>query len=161
MRKTISALLALSMCLSLCACGENTAATPVETEHVMTEEEVFAARILIEGAKSFPNPINTKVTNVWAWKWTVGGYAFTYELEIKNQYGNTETVYYGNIASFNDLSEETLSEVISEMKASRNLTALGSPTESHYFSENAISGMQLGEALDAASIEAYFLANYK
>ena len=60
MRKTISALLALIMCLSLCACGENTAATPAETEHVMTEEEVFAARILIEGAKSLPNPIKYK-----------------------------------------------------------------------------------------------------
>lgn len=161
MRKTISALLALILCLSLCACGENTAATPAETEHVMTEEEVFAARILIEGAKSLPNPINTKVTNVWVWRWTAGWYTFTYELEIKNQYGNTETVYYGNMIQFNDLSEETMADVISEMKNCRNLTALGSPTESRYFREDEIAGMQNGEALDADSIEAYFLKNYK
>lgn len=161
MKRMIALLMALAMCLVLCACGETAETIPAETEHVITEEEVFAARILIEGAKSFPNPINTKVKNVWAWRWSMGWYTFTYELEIKNEYGNTETVYYGNMLEFNDLSEETMADAIAEMEISRTLTVLGSPTMSNYFRENEIEGMQNGEALDAASIEAYFLANYK
>ena len=169
MKKALSLILALMMCLSLCACGggdssnpseSGDSAIPSETEHIMTEEEIFAAKILIEGANCFDTPISTKVKNVWVSSLSVGCYSFTYELETKNQSGIMETVYYGNSIFFSDLSDATLSNAIKDIQASNTLTALGNTTSSTFFRENEIKAMQDGEALDANSIQDYFLKNY-
>lgn len=172
MKKALSLILALVMCLSLCACGGDSGTpsesgdptildAPPEAEHVMTEEEIFASKILIEGVKCFDNPLSTKVKNVWVSSLSVGFYSFTYELEVKNSAGIVESVYYGNSTFFSDLSDSTLTNAINEIQSCNTLTALGSARSSMYFRENEIEAMQKGEALDASSIQAYFLKNYE
>lgn len=171
MKKALSLLLALVMCLSLCACGgengttngtnnSSNSATP-DADHVMTEEEIFASKILIEGAKCFDNPLSTKVKNVWLYRMSLGYCYFTYELEITNSAGNAETVYYGNSTFFKDLSDSTLEDAISEIQTCNTMTALGSARSSMYFKKNGIDAMQNGDALNAGSIQSYFLKNYK
>ena len=130
MKKTLSLILALVMCLSLCACGggkndttnsyggntsdmnesdnSSNSDTP-EADRVMTDEEIFASKILIEGVKCLDKPLSTKVKNVWVYSMSLGYCYFTYELEITNSVGNAETVYYGNSTFFKDLSDTTLS----------------------------------------------------
>lgn len=172
MRKTLSLLLALVLCLCLCACGGGENTTDIndtnnssnsdtsEADHVMTEEEIFASKILIEGVKCFDKPLSTKVKNVWVYRMSLGYCYFTYELEVTNSVGNTETVYYGNSTFFTDLSDATLSSAISEIQSSNTLTALGSASSSMYFRENEIEAMQNGDNLNANSIQSYFLKNY-
>ena len=185
MKKALFLILALLICLSLCACGggsttnstldtNNSDTTPVvnsgdnssttdtsEEAHVMTEEEIFAAKILIEGVKRFENPLSTKVKNAWVYKMSIGYCYFTFELEVKNSVGIVESVYYGNSTFFKDLSDATLSDALSEMKSCNTLTALGSATSSMYFRENKIDAMQSGTPMHAGSIQDYFLKNYK
>ena len=181
MKKALSLILALVLCLSLCACGggENTTISSgdnasdingtnnssnsdtQEAEHVMTDEEIFAAKILIEGVKCLDKPLSTKVKNVWVYTMSIGYCSFTYELEITNSLGNTETVYYGNSTYFKDLSDATLSSAIDDIHTCNTLTALGSASKSMYFRENEIEAMQDGNALNASSIQTYFLKNYE
>ena len=179
MKKALSLVLALVLCLSLCACGANnnsttTPTTPPTTEdttpqepqnepeekHVMTETEIFAAEILIAGAKRFLNPLSLKVQNVWMSS-TGDSYHFTFEFEIKNSIGNMESFYYGTRISILGLTEDSLAKVIDDIQVNNTLTFLGSESSSWYFTENEITAMQKGTALDAASIQEYFLKNYK
>ena len=180
MKKALSLILALVLCLSLCACGANnssttTPPTPPTTEdttpqepqnepeekHVMTETEIFAAEMLIVGAKGFLNPLSVKVKNVWVSSINDSFYHFTFELEVKNSVGTMESVYYGTNISIMDLGKDSLKKVIDDIKTSNTLTALGNTSSSMYFRENKIEAMQNGTALDAESIQEYFLMNYK
>ena len=96
MKKAISLLLALLMCLPLCACGGDADADAdadadtsaesnnpvasddnVETKHIITDVEIFAGKILIEGVKCFKNPLSTKVKNVWVSSFNEKFYYFT------------------------------------------------------------------------------------
>ena len=180
MKKALSLILALVMCVSLCACGAKNSSdtTPTtlpttenstlqepqnepEEKHVMTEAETFAAKMLIAGAKGFLNPLSVKVKNVWVSSINDSFYHFTFELEVKNSAGNMESVYYGTNISITDLSNASLEKVIDDIKTCNTLTALGNKTSSMYFRENKIEAMQKGTALDAESIQEYFLMNYK
>ena len=71
-----------------------------------------------------------------------------------------ESVYYGNMISFSVLTDETLEDALSEIRTNNTMIALGGYGGSMYFRENQIDAMQEGEALDAASIQQYFLKNY-
>ena len=175
MKNVLTLILVLVLCMSLFACSsepETTTTTTVvsrapviterivETKHVMTDVEIFASKILIEGAHGFLNPLSIKVKNVWSYKIGSSLYKFTYELEIKNIVGIMESVYYGNSISYHDLSDESLESALKHIHLCNVLTALGDRNSSYYFRENEIEAMQKGEKLDADSIQEYFLKNY-
>lgn len=174
MKKLMSLLLAAVMLLSFAACsgnggGQTAEATPELTAdptpeiHQITDEEIFAAKVLIKGSHLFNEPLSVKVKNVWIYKEdsTLDNFYLTYELEVKNTAGIMENVYYGTAYSIDDLSDKTLEKVLGSIGASIASTILGSSSYSGYFKKNEISAMQNGDKLDAESIQEYFLKNFK
>lgn len=168
MRKAITILLALVMVLSLAACGggSTTTNTPAPTEAPATPEptpeptpdpdydaaQEFACKFITSLAHTFVNPLSVNVKKAWYYKDSIDYYFFTFQLDVDNSAGITQTVYYGNkTLGFKELTDDTISNA-------RNSTALGVGS---YFVENAIDAMQKGNELDAAAIQEYFLKNYK
>lgn len=175
MKKTIVLLLALVMLLAFSSCEESSSTQKNDNgtlnvtdsdmgndtleKHEITDEELFAAKLLIAGAKLFNDPITTKVNNVWLYKIesnVANYYNYTFELEAKNSIGVVETKYYGNALSFSSLSEEELKKAKDKIN---NYIAYDLPQS--YFEENEIEGMQKGEKLDADNVYDYFIKNYK
>lgn len=173
MKKIMSLLLAAVMLLSFAACsnngGKTAEATPELTAdptpeiHQITDEEIFAAKVLIKGSHLFNEPLSVKVKNVWIYKEdsTLDNFYLTYELDVKNSAGIMENVYYGTARAIEDLSDKSLEKVLDDIGWSVSMTILGSPSSSSYFKKNAISAMQNGDKLDAESIQEYFLKNFK
>lgn len=178
MKKLLSLVLAALMLLSFAACSGNGGQTangtqepteaptpePTPEVHQITDEEIFAARVLIKGAHMFNEPLSVKVKNVWIYHpySTLDAFKLTYEIEVKNSAGIMESVYYGSKYTIDDLSEESLKKVTADIGSSIALTILGSSLgDSYYFKKNEIEAMQNGVLLDTALIQEYFLKNYK
>lgn len=140
---------------------EEEARLQAEEDALRLEEEArlqpiqeFAGVVLAKNAVMFKNPLSIKVKNAWYY---YGGdlnkHYFTFEFEIENGVGNTQTVYYGNdgVFGYRELSESVIDSEV------QLYVGLGVSTS---FEENGIVAMQNGELLDAEYIQEYFLLNY-
>lgn len=123
-----------------------------KAEAAVDRAQTFAEKLFCKCAKNFKRSETINVKNVWYS--SIGGniHDFTFEFELRNAYGITETVYYGNSMGFMDLSDEEIS------LASTGLILHGS---SFYFKEGETDAMDSTSSikLDAAAIQTYFRRN--
>ena len=116
--------------------------------------QTYAEKLFASCARLFKRSESIQLKRAWchASGLTTIFYDFTFEFELKNAYGITETVYYGNSLSIMDLDEKSIS------LASTGLV-LGSANL--YFVEGETSAMDNSGSiqLDAAAIQSYFRRN--
>lgn len=113
----------------------------------------FAEKLFTGCAKWFRNAEFITIKNAWCAAPGVS-YYFTFEFEIKNNYGITETVYYGTKSSVMDLSDENLSHAIQSFELGRDW----------YFKEGETTAMDYasdgkGIKLNATLIQSHFRRN--
>ncbi|MBQ3574570.1 MAG: hypothetical protein IJA26_02805, partial [Clostridia bacterium] len=115
------------------------------------EAQDYATELFTRCAKLFNRSEFINLKRVW-YSTTGIGHKFTFEFELKNAYGITETVYYGNRLPFLEMTEENLK------LASQGLVFTG---DSMYFSEGETGAMddEYGVELNASSIQTYFRKN--
>lgn len=113
--------------------------------------QTFTEKLFCRFARCFRHSETIRLKRAWFYSMDgETGHRFTFEFEIKNEYGNTETCIYGTTLSFTDMSDQIISERVG------HFSMYG---DTRYFAEGETFAMDHGIALDAPAIQRYFEQN--
>lgn len=167
--------------LMLCSC--NLPSANKKNKEELEYANSLAGKIITIGADLFPNPLSTKIINVWYYNTedisVDGGFYFTFELDVEGENGVRKTVFYGNdfpymlkkqpeekildlvrsdVDSYKYFSDYSKNGMFGDLRAISEMAL--ETTSSLFFGENHRKAMQNGVKIDSQKIQDYFLKNY-
>lgn len=111
------------------------------------EIQTVAEKLFTKLSGGFKNPYSIKLKNAWYTNTAGKLHYFTFEFEVRNSLGVTETVYYGTDTPLSELTDEAIREYSAAFK-----------TWGKYFEEGEVKAKNSAHniELDASAIQRYF-----